>query len=90
MVQYVGPIPPNMLRSRSLKKWELERLLKLRRSRSIYSFLLDNVPKFSHTSPDDRAFLDLLSKLLSMDPEKRIRAPAALDHPFFSIQFANE
>ena len=91
MLQFVGGIPNYMLRSLKLKDVTLlNRLASQMRRRSIYSFLLDNVPKFSHTSPDDRAFLDLLSKLLNIDPEKRIKARAALDHPFFSMQFANE
>jgi serine/threonine protein kinase len=91
MLQFVGGIPNYMLRSLKLKDVTLlNRLASQMRRRSIYSFLLEKVPSFNRSNPEDKAFLDLVKRLLAMDPEKRITASAALKHPFLSMTFVDE
>jgi serine/threonine protein kinase len=88
MAKYLGPIPPNMLNS--LPKWELDRLAESSRNSIVFSAYLEKVSTFKKTNPKDMTVLDLVTKLLTMDPEKRITASAALKHAFLSMHFVNE
>ena len=38
----------------------------------------------------NRAFLDLVRKLLAFDPAQRLTVREALDHPYFSLQIPPE